>query len=80
MPVVVPDEAWDRWLDPTLTDPAELHGLLEPSDEIELATWPVSDLVNNVRNDGPDLVREVDPDALVTVTSPRSPGLFDALG
>jgi putative SOS response-associated peptidase YedK len=80
MPVVVPEEAWDRWLDPALADPGELHGLLEPSDEIELATWPVSDLVNNVRNDGPELVREVDPDELVSASpSPRVPGLFDGL-
>jgi putative SOS response-associated peptidase YedK len=55
MPVVVPEAAWLRWLDPTLDDPAELHGLFEPSDDVELRIWAVSSLVNNVRNDGPEL-------------------------
>ena len=80
MPVVVPENAWDRWLDPGLTDVAELHGLFEPSDAIELATWPVSALVNNVRNDGPDLFREVAPGAIGVAAVGRPVGrLFDDL-
>ena len=55
MPVVVPEAAWSRWLDPALPDPSELNGLFEPSDEVELRIWAVSSLVNNVRNDGPEL-------------------------
>ena len=31
MPVIVPDEAWGRWLDPRPTDLGELRALLEPS-------------------------------------------------
>jgi len=77
MPVVVPEEAWDRWLDPALADPAELLGLFEPSDEIPLATWPVSPLVNNVRNDGPNLVQAVEVQPVVAM--PIAPGLFDGL-
>src|SRR5207342_2612912 len=34
MPVIVPEEAWDRWLDPAPVDGGELHGLLEPSDAV----------------------------------------------
>ena len=30
--------------------------MLEPRDDPELAVRPVSQLVNNVRNDGPELV------------------------
>jgi putative SOS response-associated peptidase YedK len=56
MPVIVPPDAWARWLDPALDDPSQLHGLFEPSDEVELRIWPVSPLVNNVRNDGPELI------------------------
>jgi putative SOS response-associated peptidase YedK len=78
MPVVVPEEAWSRWLDPTLDDPAELHGLFEPSDEVELRIWAVSLLVNNVRNDGPELFEPLAVGAEVE-GGDRQPGLFDDL-
>ena len=74
MPVIVPDDAWTRWLDPALEDPAELQGLFEPSDEVELRIWPVSLLVNNVRNDGPELDEEV-PE--VRAPAGGQAGLFD---
>lgn len=57
MPVVIPDSAWDRWLATTPADPGELIGLLVPNDEVDLEVYPVSRAVNNVRNDGPDLIR-----------------------
>jgi putative SOS response-associated peptidase YedK len=75
MPVIVPDHAWARWLDPDLEDPAELHGLLEPSDDVELRIWPVSPLVNNVRNDGPELFAEAPLEAVPA--APPQAGLFD---
>jgi putative SOS response-associated peptidase YedK len=56
MPVVLDDADWAVWLDPGLADPGELLAMLEPRDEPELAVRPVSRLVNNVRNDGPELV------------------------
>ena len=76
MPVVIPDEAWGRWLDPAFPDPAELHGLFEPSDEIGLRIWPVSPLVNNVRNDGPELFEPVDVDGAPGPVDVQA-GLFD---
>lgn len=63
MPVVVPLGAWDRWLDPALPDPAELQGLLVPAADGSLRAHPVSWAVNDVRNDGPDLIRAL-PDPL----------------
>jgi len=60
MPVVIPESAWDRWLDPTLADPAELKGLLRPADDDWLDAYLVSTRVNNVRNDGPDLIEPID--------------------
>ena len=63
MPVVLAEEAWDRWLDPALPDPGELQGLLVPAPDDDLEAYPVSRAVNNVRNDGPGLIeRLVDPD------------------
>ena len=60
MPVIVPDEAWARWLDPRPTDLGELRALLEPSDEVALEIAPASRLVNDVRNDGPQLLLALD--------------------
>ena len=65
MPVVVPFDAWDRWLDPALPDLGELQGLLVPAPDEDLEAYPVSRAVNNVRNDGPKLIERLpDPDAL----------------
>jgi len=75
MPVLLPDDAWARWLDPH-TDPGELLGLFEPTDEVALRVWPVSPLVNNVRNDGPELIAPVDPS---DARPGHEPGLFDEL-
>jgi putative SOS response-associated peptidase YedK len=82
MPVVLEPEAWDRWLDPS-TDPGELHGLFAPSDALPLRIEPVSDLVNTVRNDGPELVVPIDLSAIDDVAGSgrrvvaRPVGLFD---
>lgn len=56
MPVILDDAAWPIWLDPSRSDSGELLAMLEPDDRIQLALRPVSRLVNNVRNDGPELV------------------------
>jgi len=60
MPVVVPDEAWGRWLDPRPAEPGELRALLEPTDSVALEIAPASRLVNDVRHDGPELLLALD--------------------
>ncbi len=60
MPVIVPDDAWDRWLDPRPAEPGELRALLEPSDAVALEIAPASRLVNDVRHDGPELLLPFD--------------------
>ena len=82
MPVVVPEDAWALWLDPARDDTDELHALLEPRDDLALQIRAVSPLVNNVRNDGPELLAPFDPDAAaepepVGPLRAASPGLFD---
>ena len=58
MPVVLPADAWEPWLDPAVDDLALLQAFLRPSDEpMELV--PVGRLVNNVKNDGPELIEPV---------------------
>jgi putative SOS response-associated peptidase YedK len=83
MPVMIPEDAWDRWLDPSRTEGsalAELKGLLVPSDEDWLEIYPVSRLVSNVRNDGPELVERIPESAVARgapTKDPEAPGLFD---
>jgi putative SOS response-associated peptidase YedK len=69
MPVVIPPDAWERWLDPTPRDAGELRALLEPSDDLGLAAYAVGTLVNNARNDGPDLILPADT---APVAKPRA--------
>jgi putative SOS response-associated peptidase YedK len=63
MPVVVPRDAWARWLDPAPAEPGELRALLEPREDVPLDAYPVAPLVNNVRNDGPALIERLSPEA-----------------
>jgi putative SOS response-associated peptidase YedK len=61
MPVIVPPDEWARWLDPRPTDVGELRAFLEPRDDWALDAYPVPPLVNNVRNNGPELVERLQP-------------------
>ncbi len=56
MPVVLASEAWDRWLDPSPTPAADLSDLLVPAADGFLVRRPVSTKVNNVKNEGPELL------------------------
>ncbi|HVB26444.1 MAG TPA: SOS response-associated peptidase [Mycobacteriales bacterium] len=54
-PLLVPDQHWSAWLDPAV-DGRAVVGALEPATPGRLVAHPVSTAVNNVRNNGPDLV------------------------
>ena len=56
MPLVLPADRWEPWLDRSLRDPARLDGLLAPPPPGLLARQPVGLAVNDVRNDSPRLV------------------------
>ncbi|MFI6850439.1 SOS response-associated peptidase [Kitasatospora sp. NBC_00085] len=59
MPLAIdPDDA-DRWLDPSHSNPDELRALLHAPADGELTATPVSLAVNNVRNNGPELLEPV---------------------
>jgi putative SOS response-associated peptidase YedK len=60
MPVLLPESAWSRWLDPENHDVEALSALLVPAPDDELELWPVSSAVNKADHDGPELVRPVD--------------------
>lgn len=56
MPLLVGPHEYAAWLDPTQSDPQVLQGLLTPAAPGRLEAYPVSTLVNNVRNNGPELL------------------------
>jgi putative SOS response-associated peptidase YedK len=56
MPVLIADDAWDRWLATDDTEPSELLAMLQPTDAIDLRIYAVNRDVNDVRRDGPELV------------------------
>ncbi len=60
MPLLLPPDAWAAWLDP---DAAPLDGVLDPPSELLVAGLelrPVSTRVNNVRNQGPELMERAE--------------------
>jgi putative SOS response-associated peptidase YedK len=56
MPVVVSESDLDRWMDPAIPNPDTLRSLLHPAPEDWLVAGCASPLVNNVQNDGPELL------------------------
>ncbi|MGB5131252.1 MAG: SOS response-associated peptidase [Steroidobacteraceae bacterium] len=56
MPVVLPKESWDRWMDPAFSDTGTLSKILGPYDAKSLRGWQVSRLVNAPKNQGPKLI------------------------
>lgn len=55
MVVCLPEEAWDTWLDPEV-DAAEAATLLVPMPSEKMRAYPVTKLVSNVKNEGPELL------------------------
>jgi putative SOS response-associated peptidase YedK len=56
MPVILPPEDWDAWLAED-TPMADVRAMLVPIPAEGLRMRPVSPAVNDVRNDGPELLR-----------------------
>jgi len=56
MPVILPPDKWEQWLDPDMQDIDELEKFLLPAPSSLLTLYPVSTGVNHVRNKGPELI------------------------
>lgn len=56
MPVILAPTSYDQWLDPTFQQIDSLKALLSPYPSEELTAYPVSTLVNNPRNDTPQVL------------------------
>src|SRR4051812_22981251 len=64
MPVILPPSAWETWLSPEVDDVDLLGRLLVPAPSSLLELYPVSTAVNDVRNEGPQLIEPADPIAV----------------
>ena len=62
MPLFLEPEAYDEWLDPAPRGTDELLGLLVPAAPGRLDAFAVSTAVNNVRNNGPELIVPLAPE------------------
>lgn len=51
MPVILPPNAWEEWLDPAEQTPDTLNPLLKAYPASEMAAYPVSTVVNSPAND-----------------------------
>jgi putative SOS response-associated peptidase YedK len=60
MPMFLPRERWGAWLDPNLREIRKIRNLFENFlPDANLRFWPVADLVNSIRNNGPELIAPV---------------------
>ncbi|WP_119068060.1 SOS response-associated peptidase [Aggregatilinea lenta] len=60
MPVILPREAHDTWLDPDNNDTSALQSLLRPYPADAMTAYPVSRRVNTATHDSPDLIERVE--------------------
>ena len=67
-PLMIDRDHWAAWLDPTITDPAQVREVLAPAAPGPLEAYPVRTLVNNVRNNGPELVDPEAPDDVLVLS------------
>ena len=63
MPVIVPPEAFDLWLDSARVDAATAAALIAPAPEDMLEMHEVSPAVNSAANDTPDLIAPMTAEA-----------------
>jgi putative SOS response-associated peptidase YedK len=61
MPVILPLEQYEMWLDPGFSNAAEVTRLLVPFDHRLMRKYPVSTFVNRPENDGPECAQEIAP-------------------
>ena len=76
MPVIVPPEHWDTWLDPEIDDPEVLEELLLPYPAERMRAHPVSTHVNKPGNDDPTCIEPLKKMKIVRPESPKQDSLF----
>ncbi len=56
VPVILKPSTENQWLDPDITEPEKILGLLQPISPNLMEWYPVSTLVNRPSNDSPELI------------------------
>jgi putative SOS response-associated peptidase YedK len=74
MPVVVPPDAFDFWLDGSKVDAETASAIIAPAPEQLLETYEISPAVNHVANDSPELVMPFTPEPHKAVYYPAATG------
>jgi putative SOS response-associated peptidase YedK len=59
MPVIIAPQDYARWLDPALSDRVAIERMLVPFPADAMRAYPISTRVNDVKNDGPELIQPV---------------------
>ena len=60
MPLILNEESERTWLDPGLTDPAQIRPLMQTSAGDALTCYEVSPLVNSPKNNSPEVLQRVE--------------------
>lgn len=61
MPMFLPEDRFEAWMDPSLQDVEKVRALFDGfQPDAHLRFWPVSDLVNSIRSEGPELIAPID--------------------
>jgi putative SOS response-associated peptidase YedK len=78
MPVIVPREHYDLWLDPGFRDVKALEEILKPFPASEMEKLAVSSRVNSVKNDDPECASPAadEAESAKPLDSPRQKSLF----
>ncbi|MCH8613620.1 SOS response-associated peptidase [Arsenicicoccus dermatophilus] len=71
-PLVLDPEQWAAWLDPERTGDEHVRGMIEGQRPGRFDACPVSTAVNDVRNNGPQLLAPAPADQLVGVVDPAT--------
>jgi putative SOS response-associated peptidase YedK len=85
MPVILPQEKINEWLDRNNKDTDSLKNLLVPYPASEMQAVSVSKMVNIPRNDNPDLIRpikvsDLPPDEKMEAQGPPKKGTSSTRG
>lgn len=68
MPLILPGERINAWLDPTLKNRQDALALLRVG-QTPLESYPVSTMVNSVKNNSPECIRRIVPESYQPLSS-----------
>lgn len=71
-PLVLNPADWDTWLDPAMTDDADIADLLAYAEPGRFGAYPVSRAVSSNRSNGPQLIEPTPASELVGVVDPMT--------